>query len=59
MVCDNFLEIVSNFYQSLHMISWHLDMFHDFFDFVCVLYNFKTMDCKFSTMFREHGTRKL
>jgi hypothetical protein len=24
------------------MISCHVDKFHDFFDFVCVLYKFKT-----------------
>jgi hypothetical protein len=40
IVSYNFVQTFSIFLsQPVHMISWHVDKFHDF-DFVCVLYNF-------------------
>jgi hypothetical protein len=35
-----------------------VDKFHDFFDFVCLLYNLKQLDDKFTVMFCEHGAQK-
>jgi hypothetical protein len=41
----------------LHMISWHLDKFHDFLTLFVFYTILKQPDHKFVVMFHEHGVR--
>jgi hypothetical protein len=39
------------------MISWHVDMFHDFLTLFVLYTIFKHLDGKFTVMLSEHGPR--
>jgi hypothetical protein len=58
ILSHNFLETILKFLsQTLYMISWHVDKFHDFLTLVVFYTIFKHVDGKFTTMFSEHGAR--
>jgi hypothetical protein len=44
--------------ESLHMIPWHVDKFHDFLTLFVLYIILKQLDRNFMVMFREHGARK-
>jgi hypothetical protein len=56
IVCDNSLEIFSNFYHRLYICI--MDMFHDFLTLFVFYTIFKQLNGKFTVMFREYGARK-
>jgi hypothetical protein len=59
IVTHNFLETFSIFLSHpLHMISWHVDKFHDFLTSFVFYTIFKQLDGKFTVMFSEHDARK-
>jgi hypothetical protein len=58
IMSHNFLEHILIFLsQPLHMISWHVDKFHNFLTLFVFYTIFKQLDGMFTGMLSEHGSR--